>query len=156
MAVSFIDGGNRSTQRKPVASHWQTTSHNVVHNEYTSPWTLLYSILLKPYYILVLLTILIYIFYLPYAMAAGSLLRLHHPSIVTACMLVLSNWMVWWWSRFSYISPITLILWCPLPHTKSTYWTSRSGDNTKIYLFTWHWKLIWHSSRVINQIALIA
>ena len=118
MAVSFIDGGNRSTQRKPVASHWQTTSHNVVHNEYTSPWTLLYGILLKPYYILVLLTILIYIFYLTYAMAAGSLLRLHQPSIVTACMLVLSNRMVWWWSRFSYISPITLILWCPLPHTK--------------------------------------
>jgi len=37
---------------------------------------------------------------------------------MTACMLELSNWMVWWWSRFSYISPITLILRCPLPHTK--------------------------------------
>ena len=33
----------------------------------------------------------IYIFYLPYAMAAGSLLRLHQPSIVTAYKLVLSN-----------------------------------------------------------------
>jgi hypothetical protein len=30
---SFIGGGNRSTRRKPspVASHWQTLSHNVVH-----------------------------------------------------------------------------------------------------------------------------
>ena len=33
VAVSFIGGGNRSTQRKttePVASYWQTWSHNVV------------------------------------------------------------------------------------------------------------------------------
>ena len=30
--LSFIGGGNRSTQRKyrPVTSHWQTLSHNVV------------------------------------------------------------------------------------------------------------------------------
>jgi hypothetical protein len=31
VAVSFTGGGNRRTQRKPVASHWQTLSHNVVH-----------------------------------------------------------------------------------------------------------------------------
>jgi hypothetical protein len=33
VAVSFIGGGNRNTRRKPrpVASHWQTWSHNVVH-----------------------------------------------------------------------------------------------------------------------------
>ena len=32
VAVSFIDGGNWSTQRnhRLVASHWQTVSHNVV------------------------------------------------------------------------------------------------------------------------------
>ena len=34
MAVSFIDGGNQSTQRKPLIcrnlSHRQTLSHNVV------------------------------------------------------------------------------------------------------------------------------
>jgi hypothetical protein len=32
MAVSFMDGGNRRTQRKPrpVARHWQTLSLNVV------------------------------------------------------------------------------------------------------------------------------
>jgi hypothetical protein len=33
MVVSFIDGGNHRTQRNhwPVAGHWQTLSHNVVH-----------------------------------------------------------------------------------------------------------------------------
>jgi len=30
VAVSFIGGGNRNTWRKPVASHRQTLSHNVV------------------------------------------------------------------------------------------------------------------------------
>ena len=30
MAVSFIGEGNRRTRRKPVASHWQTLSHNGV------------------------------------------------------------------------------------------------------------------------------
>jgi len=30
VAVSFIDGGNQSTQRKPQTCHWQTLSHNVV------------------------------------------------------------------------------------------------------------------------------
>ena len=30
MPVSFIGGGNWNTQRKPVTSHWQTLSHNVV------------------------------------------------------------------------------------------------------------------------------
>ena len=33
VADSFIDGGNRSTPEKthrPVASHWQIVSHNVV------------------------------------------------------------------------------------------------------------------------------
>ena len=36
MAISFIGGGNRSTRENhlPVASHWQTLSHNVVS---TSP-----------------------------------------------------------------------------------------------------------------------
>jgi len=29
-------------------------------------------------------------------------------------MLVVSNWMVWWYNRFSYLSPIALILRCPL------------------------------------------
>ena len=32
VAISFIGGRNRSTQRKPMTyqSHWQTLSHNVV------------------------------------------------------------------------------------------------------------------------------
>ena len=28
--IRFISGGNWSTRRKPVASHWQTLSYNVV------------------------------------------------------------------------------------------------------------------------------
>jgi len=37
VAVSFIAGGNQSTRRKPVASHWQFLSHKC-SIEYTS-WT---------------------------------------------------------------------------------------------------------------------
>jgi hypothetical protein len=29
VAVSFIGGGNQSTQRKPPTSHWQTLSHHL-------------------------------------------------------------------------------------------------------------------------------
>jgi hypothetical protein len=46
MAFNFIGGGNRITRRNPltpVASRWQTLSHNVVsstprHEQYCSLW----------------------------------------------------------------------------------------------------------------------
>jgi hypothetical protein len=37
VAVSFIGGGNQST-RVPVASHWQTLSHNVVSSTPCHEW----------------------------------------------------------------------------------------------------------------------
>jgi hypothetical protein len=47
MAVSFIGGGNRRTRRKPrpVASHWQILSHNVVYLALIVIWTHNISIL---------------------------------------------------------------------------------------------------------------
>jgi hypothetical protein len=41
VAVRFIGGGNRRTQRKQprVASHWQTLSHNGVHLAVFAIWT---------------------------------------------------------------------------------------------------------------------
>ena len=48
--VSFIGGGNRSTQRKPVTSHWQTLSH--IATEYPEKTTNLLQVIDKLYHIL--------------------------------------------------------------------------------------------------------
>jgi len=38
MEVSFIGGINQSIRIKPVASHWQTWSHNVVSSTLHHEW----------------------------------------------------------------------------------------------------------------------